>query len=142
MMFNKLATWVGGLLFLLLCVRAVAPSIQEWNWKRKADADRIESMRSLQRSTQIPVETIVSQPMGVLIAASTCGDTSLENRAEKAWLAFAKKTHPDKAAEVSAKIAASVVRAGANDPRLQWALKKDCRKTLALASAAVAKFEQ
>jgi hypothetical protein len=132
----------GFVLLLLLSVRAVAPSIQEWNWKRKADADRMESMQSLARSAQIPVETIVSQPMGVLLAASTCGDTSLENRAEKAWLAFAKKNHPEKPVDVGAVVAAKFARAGLSDPRLEWALKRDCRKTLALASAAVAKFEK
>jgi hypothetical protein len=141
-MLNRLLTLIGCLLMLLGCVRAVAPSVQEWNWKRKADADRMVSMSALARSTQIPVESIVSQPMGVLLAASTCGDASLEHRAEKAWLAFAKQTHPEKPVDVGAIVAAKFVRAGVSDPRLEWAMKKDCRRTLALASAALAKFEK
>jgi predicted alpha/beta hydrolase family esterase len=139
---KALIVWVGGFLALVIGLRLAAPLMVELSWAQKAYADRAKSNEALVRSTQLSVETIVARPLGMLVAARTCGDTPLETRAANAVATFARKSQRGNVVQADAMVVDYYTRANKVDPKFLVVLKKDCHKTLELAELAVTNFEK
>jgi hypothetical protein len=134
----------GALLLVWMCVRAIAPMIQDYSWKHKWDVDREESFSKLYASKQAPVsvENIVKVPRGILQAAAVCNDVQLENRTKKMLLEFTNKLDPDRPNKAAAQVDAEAARAHNARAEVRATLKQDCHKTLQLAYASIVEFEK